>query len=100
MGRKILYGVLLAGILACLAPLGAILWSSAFAERHGCTLHEGFANPCVVDGVDHGERLYSAFVSGWFLLATGPLALILLGVLIGLVLNDALNRRRARRKAA
>ena len=97
MWRRIVYPVLGIGSLLCLAPLFGILWSSWFAERHGCTLHEGFVNPCVVNGTDHGPTLYSAFVSGWFLMLTGPIALVLLGILIALVLLDWLNRRKRRR---
>ena len=94
MWRRILYAALVLGTLICFAPVGAVIWSSWFANRHGCTLHEGYVNPCVVNGTDYGETLYSAFVSGWFMLLTLPVGLILLGVLIALALLDWLNRRK------
>ncbi len=95
MARPVVYGVLLAGLLVCLAPLGAVAWSSWFAERHGCTLHEGFLNPCVVGGHDYANTLYSAFVSGWFMLLTLPAGAILLLVLLKMAVVDLYRRWRA-----
>ena len=46
-------------------PFAPSLWAKALADAHGCQLHEGFVNPCVVDGIDQGEMLYGLFVSGW-----------------------------------
>lgn len=82
------------GIALCLAPVGGVIWSSWFAKRHGCTLHEGFANPCIVDGTDWGETLYTAFVSGWFMLVTLPVAGLLALALAGLVIRDIWRRLR------
>jgi hypothetical protein len=91
------YRALISGLVICLLPLVAILWSSWFAARHGCTLHEGFANPCIVNGRDWGEMLYSAFVSGWFMLLTLPVALGLLLALIILGLRDLIRHLRKTR---
>ena len=52
-------------------PFVPSLWAKAHAEAHGCQLHEGFVNPCMVDGVDQGEMLYGLFVSGWFGVVAG-----------------------------
>jgi hypothetical protein len=46
-------------------PFVPTLGAKAYADAHGCQLHEGFANPCLVDGVDQGDMLYGLFVSGW-----------------------------------
>lgn len=84
-GRTILAGLGLALIAIGLLPVGSVWWASSFAQAHGCTLHEGYANPCIVAGVDHGDRLYSAFVAGWLMLISLPLALLGL-VLLAVVL--------------
>lgn len=81
MFRKLIYAILILGILICLSPFIALFWASRFADRHGCDLHEGFVNPCVVNGFDWGDMLYSAFVSGWFLMFTLPFAVMLFMVL-------------------
>ncbi|WP_375173105.1 hypothetical protein [Pseudooceanicola sp.] len=69
-------------ILICLMPLFGVLWSSWFANRHGCTLNEAARHPCVVNGTDWGDWLAAAFVSGWFMLLTLPVAALILGALI------------------
>ncbi|MGO4855601.1 hypothetical protein [Phaeovulum sp. W22_SRMD_FR3] len=85
--RRWLVRALLVVLLLSLAPLISVLWASWFANAHGCTLHEGFTNPCLVNGKDWGETLYTAFVAGWFMLLTLPvtgfclLALLVIGVL-------------------
>lgn len=60
------------------APLISALTAGAIAEAHGCTLHEGFVNPCIIDGTDYGETLYQFGVMGWFMLITVPAGLVLL----------------------
>lgn len=37
-------------------------------------LHEGFANPCILAGVDVGEALYTMVLFSWFGLITIPVA--------------------------
>jgi len=64
-------------ILVCLAPLLGVLVALGVTKLTGCTVHEGFANPCFVLGLDVGGILYALAVSGWALLATLPLAGIL-----------------------
>ena len=61
-------------ILACLSPLISTALAGWIASSHGCTLHEGFANPCVINGTDYGETLYTMGVMGWLMLATLPIA--------------------------
>ena len=51
-------------ILACLSPLISTALAGWIASSHGCTLHEGFANPCVINGTDYGETLYTMGVMG------------------------------------
>lgn len=83
-------------ILACLAPLGAVMAASAIAEQAGCRLDEGSVHSCMISGTDWGDALYTAFVSGWFMLVTLPVAALAALVLLVLVLIDALRRFRAR----
>lgn len=42
------------------------------AERHGCVLHEGYANPCIIAGEDWGNTLYGWGVMAWFVMVTWP----------------------------
>lgn len=76
--------VLALAILACLAPLISTALAGWVASSHGCTLHEGFANPCVINGIDYGETLYTMGVMGWLMLATLPIAagLLLLWIVV------------------
>jgi hypothetical protein len=82
MIRKFIYILLIGGIALCASPILAVLWATNFANRHGCELHEGFVNTCVVNGADWGGTLYQAVVSGWLLMLTIPIGVILLVVLI------------------
>ena len=96
MRLKKRYTAILVAIVLCFAPVAAVLWSTSFAKRHGCTLHEGYTNPCVVNGVDHAERLYGAFVSGWFMLITLPLAALFFAILILLAIFDLIRHHRTK----
>jgi len=59
-----------------LAPAISVAIAGTIASMHGCELHEGFVNPCVVGGVDVGETLYAMGVMGWFALITLPLGAV------------------------
>ena len=83
-------------ICVCVAPLAAVAWSSWFADKHGCTLHEGYANPCIVNGHDYADVLYSAFVSGWFMLITIPIGGAALLLLVGLMIKSVWKAFRLR----
>ena len=86
-------------VVALLAgwPILSVVIAGTIASWNGCTLHEGFANPCVVGGRDIGSTLYAMGVMGWFMLATIPLGLIsgLLWTIIWIVV-----KRRAQARAA
>ena len=56
---------LLTILLLAASPLISVMIAGWIAETNGCTLHEGFVNPCVVNGTDIGQDLYAAFVLGW-----------------------------------
>jgi hypothetical protein len=57
-------------------PVLSVLAASLIASLNGCTLHEGFANRCVVFGADIGGLLYSMGILGWFMLMTLPMGAI------------------------
>lgn len=82
-------GLLIVFICVCASPLAALYWSMTFAEKHGCIVHEGFVNPCVVNGRDYGELLYSAFASGWFMFFTIPAGCVALLVFIVSLIESA-----------
>lgn len=62
--------IVLVGIVPLLLTLGA----GMVAEANGCTLHEGYVNPCVIWGEDRGETLYSLGMMFWYSFYTVPLA--------------------------
>ncbi len=84
--------ILLFGASPLLSTLLAVLFASTF----GCSLNEGFVNPCVVLGVDFGELLYPMGLMFWFAIFTVPLAALALLVWL-VVLVVLLIRRRHRR---
>ncbi len=70
--------ILLAILLVALGPLIGVVIAGGIASANGCVLHEGFANPCVVLGVDVGGLLYAMGVLGWLMLATIPMGVVAL----------------------
>src|ERR1041385_3522339 len=72
----ILYWIVLALIiLLAFAPIGSVVLCSAIANAYGCKVDEGSVHPCIVNGHDYGELLYSLGVMGWFMLVTIPVGL-------------------------
>ena len=57
-------------------PIASVAAAGTIAGWNGCTLHEGYANPCVVGGWDLGGTLYTMSVLGWFMIATIPLGVV------------------------
>jgi hypothetical protein len=81
-------------------PFLLVLTAGLFATVFGCTLNEGDSHPCVVAGIDFGELLYVAGVSGWFMLVTFPFMLLTLLVWFVLGIVFMVRRAQARRAAA
>lgn len=76
-------------------PIASVLIATTIASWYGCTLHEGFVNPCIVNGRDIGQTLYGMGVMGWFMLATIPLGVIAFIVwTVGWVIWFTLRQRR------
>ncbi|MEM9443032.1 MAG: hypothetical protein AAGA73_21525, partial [Pseudomonadota bacterium] len=74
--RRLWYAVLFLLVLFFigLAPVLSALAAGAIANWAGCTLHEGFKNPCLIGGSDYGDHLYNMAVIGWLSLVTLPLS--------------------------
>ena len=100
-GRKrfpwILYWIALAIIvLVTLAPVGSVVACGWIANAHGCKVDEGSVHPCMINGKDYGQLLYTLGVLGWLMLVTLPVgALAVMIWLIVLILHRASWRRRA-----
>jgi hypothetical protein len=73
--RGLLIGYCVIGLLTGW-PIASVAIAGTIAAWNGCTLHEGFANPCIVNGRDIGHTLYEMGVMGWFMLATIPIGII------------------------
>ncbi len=86
--------ILSIGLGVSLLPLLSVIASTAIAGAFECTLHEGFANPCIVFGIDVGNVLASMFVAGWLMLATFPVTLVCLLLLVVLTIIKLVQRRR------
>jgi hypothetical protein len=97
-----IYGLAFVLIVAfMISPIIPVSISGSIAAQHGCVVHEGFVNPCIVDGKDIGQDLYAMGMMGWFFLATAPLGLgALLIWLIGMIVHRLLWGRARKREAA
>jgi hypothetical protein len=88
-------------LLIAALPLISVAIAGSIANANGCQLDEGSIHPCVVNGQDMGETLYSMGVMGWFMLVTIPLGLgaallyIIVVVAVTLIRRLARNRRAA-----
>jgi hypothetical protein len=68
---------------------------AAIANAYGCKVDEGSAHPCIINGHDCGELLYSLGVMGWFMLVTIPGGLVaFVSWLIFLILHRVAWRKR------
>lgn len=77
------------------APIGSVILCGAIANAYGCRVDEGSMHPCMINGQDYGQLLYSLGVMGWFMLVTIPAGLIAFVCwLIFLILHRAAWRKR------
>jgi len=89
-------GIVVLIIIVALLPLFSVLFAGLVADSAGCGLHEGFAQPCMINGEDWGELLYTLFVLGWLMLATIPLGLMALIVWTVVIIVHFILWRRKR----
>lgn len=90
--------VVLLILLIGLLPVFSVAAAGLIADANDCTLHEGFVNPCVINGTDYGETLYTMGMMGWFMLATVPLAVVAAVAYVVIVVVVTLIRRALRRR--
>src|SRR5881275_1159574 len=85
----ILYSIVLVLIvLVALAPVGSVVACGLIANAHGCRVDEGSVHPCVINGKDYGQLLYTLGVLGWLMLVTIPGGLFSFVIgLIGVILD-------------
>ena len=77
------------------APIGSVMLCALIANTHGCKVDEGSVHPCIINGHDYGELLYSLGVMGWFMLVTIPGGLVaFVSWLILLILRRAAWQKR------
>src|SRR5262249_62282001 len=62
------------------APVGSVMLCGAIANAYGCKVDEASVHPCIINGHDYGELLYSLGVMGWFMLVTLRRGLVGFGI--------------------
>jgi hypothetical protein len=63
---------MLAFSLLCLSPAFILAGVAIVSSACGCQVHEGYANPCIINGRDVGGLFYSLGMRGWLVMATLP----------------------------
>ena len=95
----VIFFILLLGI----SPFILTMIAGTIADANGCTLHEGFVNPCIINGEDWGQTLYGLGLMGFFAIGTIPIAVGAAGIYLLIVVIISLvqwSRRRATAQAA
>src|ERR671933_457652 len=83
-------------LLVALAPVASVIACGWIANAHGCRVDEGSVHPCMVDGKDYGQLLYTLGVMGWLMLVTLPGGVCAFALwLIVLILHRTNWRKRA-----
>ena len=101
MRRVLIHALVIIFILLIGAlPMISVLVAGTNADRNNCELHEGFVNPCIIDGEDWGETLYAMGMMGWFGLVTIPGALLIAAAYLLIVISVAIIRYVRRRNMA
>ena len=96
----ILYWLVLVLIfVVAFAPVGSVVACGLIANAHGCRVDEGSVHPCVINGKDYGQLLYTLGVMGWLMLVTLPAGAFAFFLwLIVLIFHRANWRRRTAAK--
>src|SRR5438105_15558726 len=63
-------------VLLAFAPIGSVMTCAWIANCDGCKVDEGSVHPCVINGKDYGQLLYTVGVLGWLMLVTSPGGLV------------------------
>jgi hypothetical protein len=87
--------VLVLIVLFAFAPIGSVMTCALIANSHGCKVDEGSVHPCIINGKDYGQLLYTLGVLGWLMLVTIPGGVFAFGIwLIVLILHRESWRKR------
>ena len=77
------------------APIGSVMLCGVIANANGCKADEGSVHPCIINGQDYGQLLYTLGVLGWLMLVTLPGGLFVFVIwLIILILHREAWRKR------
>jgi len=78
-----------------MAPIASVVACGVIANANGCKVDEGSVHPCIINGKDYGQMLYTLGVMGWFMLLTIPAGAVAFVIwLIVLLLHRAAWRKR------
>ncbi len=91
----VVLGILLLGF----SPFFFVMAAGSIANANGCQLDEGSIHPCVVNGVDKGQELYTMGMMGWLGIVTLPLSILAAGaylfiVVVVVIVRYALRQRK------
>ena len=82
-------------VLFAFAPIGSVMLCGVIANANGCKVDEGSVHPCIINGQDYGQLLYTLGVLGWLMLVTLPGGLFAFVIwLIILILHREAWRKR------
>jgi hypothetical protein len=82
-------------VLFALAPVGSVAACGIIANANGCRVDESSVHPCMINGHDYGQLLYTLGVLGWLMLVTLPGGLFAFVIwLIVLILHRASWQKR------
>jgi hypothetical protein len=91
--------VLVLILLIAFSPFLVAMIAGSIASANGCRLDEGNIHPCIVNGQDIGQTLYTLGMMGWFAIATIPLGLAAAGIyLVGVILFYLFSRLYRRKR--
>ncbi len=76
---RLLRVLLSLALLACLLPLLSMAAADIIANVYGCKVDLTAAHPCIVGGKDIGHTLLTLGMMGYFLMATFPIAAVIVG---------------------
>jgi hypothetical protein len=100
--RRIIIHILVVLFILLLgaSPFIATMIAGTIADANGCVLHEGFVNPCIINGEDRGDDLYTIGMLGFFAIGTIPLAvMVAVGYILIIVIIAIIQSARRRRAA-
>jgi len=101
MRRVIIHTLVILFILFLGAsPVISALVAGSIASAHNCQLDEGSVHPCMINGEDWGQDLYTFGVLGWLALATIPIAVCVAAIYLIIIIIVTIVQAAGRRKAA